>query len=151
MENKALKRQPLNLTFKSCPKCNEEKPASEFYKDYRNSERLESWCKKCKALSTNSRVGAIKYWPHLSAAEGLSEYNRLFNLQMGCCSICDEHQSTLSKAMAVDHNHETGEVRGLLCLECNLGLGKFRDSSVILEKAINYLNKPRLSLVRGNS
>lgn len=39
----------------------------------------------------------------------------------------------------MDHDHTTGKIRGLLCFGCNTGLGKFKDSIVILNKAINYL------------
>jgi hypothetical protein len=45
------------------------------------------------------------------------------------------------KALAVDHNHETGALRGLLCCDCNQALGKFQDSRDILLKAIRYLDK----------
>src|SRR4030042_5864910 len=52
-----------------------------------------------------------------------NEYNELFEKQNECCAICGEHQSKFNKAFAVDHNHETGEVRGLLCQNCNNVLG----------------------------
>lgn len=69
------------------------------------------------------------------------EYNDIFNKQNGCCAICGTHQSELSRPLGVDHDHETGEIRGLLCYKCNTGLGMFRDNTKILEIAIGYLKK----------
>lgn len=64
------------------------------------------------------------------------------------CKICGIHQSKLKRILAVDHNHSSGKVRGLLCSHCNTGLGYFRDSIELLEKAINYL-KLKTSITSG--
>lgn len=71
----------------------------------------------------------------------LEEYNKMFEDQNGCCAICNEHQLTLNQILYVDHCHESGRVRGLLCLNCNILLGKAKDSEKILFKAIEYLKK----------
>lgn len=73
----------------------------------------------------------------------LEEYNTLFLNQKGCCSICEVHQLDLTdpRALAVDHNHTTGKVRGLLCSTCNKALGLFNDSIDLLMKATNYLKE----------
>jgi hypothetical protein len=71
----------------------------------------------------------------------LEEYNKLFNKQNGKCAICGKHQSELKKILSVDHNHETGKIRGLLCYNCNNGLGCFKDNKNILKSAENYLNE----------
>ena len=68
----------------------------------------------------------------------LKEYNQLVIKQNGLCSICKQKSI---RNLAVDHNHETGAIRGLLCVRCNTGLGMFRDNVLILEEAIKYLNK----------
>lgn len=72
---------------------------------------------------------------------GLSatEYDRRLAEQDGCCAICRRHAELLGKPLAVDHDHTTREIRGLLCDDCNLGLGKFRDRIDLLEEAIAYL------------
>ena len=59
------------------------------------------------------------------------------------CAICgtDDPNFGHVKTFSVDHDHETGKVRGLLCLHCNLGLGKFKDNSTNLRKAADYLDK----------
>lgn len=71
----------------------------------------------------------------------LEEYNKIFEKQNGCCAICRQHQSELKKKLAIDRNHNTGEVRGLLCDNCNHGLGMFHTDNGIdlLKKAIKYL------------
>ena len=72
---------------------------------------------------------------------GLKEYDELFITQEGCCAICGTHQTELSRALVVDHNHETGEIRGLLCHKCNLTLGYVNDNIRVLINAIKYLEK----------
>ena len=67
------------------------------------------------------------------------DYEFLFISQNGKCAICGKVQEELGKSLAVDHNHETMEVRGLLCASCNLGLGAFSDSPILLKNAIRYL------------
>jgi len=69
----------------------------------------------------------------------LVEYEDLFKSQKGCCAICGRPQSEYKRRFAVDHDHVTGEVRALLCCYCNQGLGHFRDSLELLEKAAGYL------------
>lgn len=68
----------------------------------------------------------------------LEEYENLHRKQNGLCAIC--LQAVDTKAMAVDHDHVTGTIRGLLCHWCNKGLGQFKDDPVVLERAVGYLN-----------
>lgn len=73
---------------------------------------------------------------------GLAEYNNILEMQGGGCAICggkDQHYR-----LAVDHCHDTKAVRGLLCANCNRGLGLFKDSPDRLERAMNYLKSARL-------
>jgi hypothetical protein len=71
----------------------------------------------------------------------LTEYNNLYNEQNGCCKICNKHQMEFKHNLSIDHCHKTNEIRGLLCVNCNHGLGKFQDNVTFLENAIKYLNK----------
>ena len=64
---------------------------------------------------------------------------QLFAAQGGACYICRYAFGQKTGDMKVDHNHDTGEVRGLLCDLCNRGLGMFRDNTTNLNKAISYL------------
>jgi hypothetical protein len=68
----------------------------------------------------------------------LEDYNLLLEKQNEKCKICNRDCST-GKSLAVDHNHETGKVRGLLCKNCNIGLGMFFDNLDFLESAVLYL------------
>jgi hypothetical protein len=70
----------------------------------------------------------------------LAQYDLMFNEQGGCCAICGRHQSELKKALAVDHDHKTGNIRKLLCARCNILLGFAKDNVELLEASIKYLN-----------
>jgi len=70
----------------------------------------------------------------------IEEYNKMFNTQKGCCFICKIHQTNLKKKLFIDHNHETGKVRGLLCGHCNSAIGFAKENIDILNNIINYLN-----------
>jgi 5-methylcytosine-specific restriction endonuclease McrA len=76
----------------------------------------------------------------------LEDYNKMFAEQEGCCAICNKHQSEFDKALAIDHDHKSGEVRGLLCMPCNTALGKFRDDTNLLQSAIRYLDSAKAGL-----
>lgn len=73
-------------------------------------------------------------------------YNEMFNEQNGCCFICGDHQSEITKTLHVDHDHDNGEVRGLLCSDCNLGIGLLKEDVNILRNAVKYLEKKELVL-----
>ena len=70
-------------------------------------------------------------------------YQKTFEAQGGKCAICGRNNSgrSNSKRFCVDHNHITGQVRGLLCHPCNSGIGKLKDDVDLLQKAIHYLQQ----------
>jgi hypothetical protein len=73
------------------------------------------------------------------------QYTQMSFDQNGCCSICGQPESAINvgtnkvQKLAVDHCHKTGKVRALLCMDCNRGLGKFKDDPKRLQGAIDYL------------
>lgn len=74
------------------------------------------------------------------------EYDELFIQQNGVCLICfknetSHHQNGKVKRLAVDHCHETGKVRGLLCNRCNTAIGLLQNNPVLAQKASDYLIK----------
>lgn len=70
------------------------------------------------------------------------DYDRMLEEQHGVCAICGKPETKPNaKYLAVDHNHETGEVRGLLCNNCNRALGLLKDDIEVLQNAINYLKE----------
>jgi hypothetical protein len=75
----------------------------------------------------------------------IDQYDRLLEEQRGVCAICKREEVKAKQgvimALAVDHCHKTGKVRGLLCNSCNLALGKFGDDAGRLRAAINYLGE----------
>lgn len=77
----------------------------------------------------------------------LEEYVQMAVERGNKCDICGQPETQMRdgkvKALAVDHDHNTGAVRGLLCCDCNQALGKFKDSTAILTSAIQYLDKDR--------
>lgn len=84
-------------------------------------------------------------WPILQYPISDQEKAHLIELQENRCAICGGDGWTINnncRNLAVDHNHETNEVRGLLCSACNLGLGCFKDKVSNLRKAIAYLTNP---------
>jgi hypothetical protein len=114
-----------------------------------------------KELRYNSRVEYLKEYNKLNSDRikslkllskygiTLSEYQTTLDLQGGKCAICNEGETARSNAgyvknLAVDHCHTTGEVRGLLCNRCNVGIGYLNDDVVRLHSAIKYLNKEKL-------
>lgn len=70
----------------------------------------------------------------------LSAYTDMLASQNGACKIC-KRAPTANQILAVDHCHTTGRVRGLLCNNCNNGLGRFKDNTYLLQSAIDYLNE----------
>jgi len=69
----------------------------------------------------------------------LEDQNELFVKQEGRCAICGRHGNEIFRGLMVDHDHQTGRVRGLLCHNCNAGIGNLRDDIQILQNAIAYL------------
>lgn len=70
----------------------------------------------------------------------LEAFNAVAELQGHVCAICGTHDTTTrAKRLVVDHDHQTGRVRALLCHRCNCGLGYFKDNPALLRKALVYL------------
>src|ERR1035438_2699015 len=92
-------------------------------------------CKECRRRA--SRASYYKFNDkrrdyRYQATFGISlmEYNTMFAIQNGLCAGCHRHQTQFNTRFAVDHDHKTGKVRGLLCRSCNWVLGKIDDSTV---------------------
>lgn len=71
----------------------------------------------------------------------IEDYDKLLAEQDGKCKICGITPEGHGQYLAVDHCHETGTIRGLLCTKCNVSLGNFKDDAVLLAKAVDYLLK----------
>lgn len=93
---------------------------------------------KGKALNRRAK---LKYYYNMTT----DDYNGLFQQQKGCCAICGKHQSEIKWRLAIDHDHNTNEIRGLLCRPCNSNLGRFEKgrkfNPLLTHKFMEYLYK----------
>jgi hypothetical protein len=71
----------------------------------------------------------------------VEQLDAIIDAQRGKCALCEETLKLGTKSVHVDHCHETGKVRGVLCARCNLGIGRFGDHIRGLERAIEYLKR----------
>ncbi len=130
--------------WKSCPECGES-DRQKFYLD-KNGNKSNARCKEChKAYckkNWHSKTREQKQASRVRAMYGIEpeQYLKMYNDQKGCCAICGEEPST-QRGLHLDHCHETGKVRGLLCHGCNVGIGSLRDDPDILKKALDYLKE----------
>lgn len=92
-----------------------------------------------------------EYWIRRRFGLSPTEYKRLLALQGGGCAICGAETSVNGQRLAVDHDHTTGAIRGLLCRSCNLGIGYFRDNPDLLARAVEYLNRSRSASIVDRS
>ncbi|WP_399137321.1 endonuclease VII domain-containing protein [Streptomyces sp. NBUA17] len=113
---------------KLCRSCGEVKPHSEWHRNATASDGLSTRCKACRAVE--GRAG------HLKRQYGITEMERdaLVASQGGACCIC-----LAAPAAHVDHCHETGRVRGVLCFSCNAALGQFKDRPDVIRRAAAYV------------
>lgn len=134
------------MTKKRCPTCYADKPIDEFWKGQSSCipctkyKQKNRWC---------SRTPAKRLEQHLKYKYGVShaEFTDAWNTQNGNCAICENELPDLMaydnrrRGYAIDHNHETGAFRGILCIKCNSLLGMASDSVDVLSAAIKYLEE----------
>jgi hypothetical protein len=125
--------------MKRCPDCGEWKPPEQFPRNRRTKDGRNTYCKPChnaRGRATRERLyGGGRHY-HLVRRYGIgaAEVEELIRKQAGVCPICGKPDPE-----HVDHDHVTNEVRGVLCFNCNGGLGQFRDDVQALRNAIEYL------------
>lgn len=121
------------MEIKKCITCNNTKSLDSFYK--RSSGKgIEGECKTCWSRRSTCRKLNIT----------IEQYDKIH--ESNTCEICGRTEGRIKKTgedfkLNIDHNHETKKTRGLLCLNCNTALGKFKDSVILLTKTIEYLEK----------
>lgn len=149
--------------MKICTKCKKEYLATReyFFRHVRQKDGLNSWCKKCcgqytkiyrsqhreyrknynKKYELTSRAKIIRRNCMLKSRFGitLEQYDKMFEEQNGNCAICGLPE--LMKRLAVDHNHETGKVRALLCNRCNLLVGQIENNYELIDGILGYLQE----------
>ena len=124
---------------KFCVACGAIKPLTDFPRNRSDSTGYATYCKPChnaKTRESKKRLygGTREYHLRQRYGIGEKEFAELLAEQGGGCAICGA-----ADPQHVDHDHRTGWVRGILCFNCNGGLGQFRDDPGALSKAITYL------------
>lgn len=133
------------MSTKSCTKCREIKPYSDFYKDHRNPNLLRPKCKPChngeSAINyENNKDGWRDKFYQRKYGLTLIQYEDLLKAQNGVCAICEQVESSAKfMYLSVDHDHLTGEVRGLLCAFCNRLLGMYERNREKFDRFDTYL------------
>ena len=146
------------MESKQCIKCKQLKLLSDFHKVRKNVDKPRNICKQCHndQFKKNYRNNPEKYRAYTNSKSyrpeikrrsnlkkfGLTidDYDKMLENQNGVCAIC-LNSCNSGKRLAVDHCHETGKVRQLLCRRCNQSIGKFNDDPILLQKAVDYLLK----------
>lgn len=134
---------------KHCNKCDTTKPVEEF-RFRKDRDSYDSQCKECKRAYSReydrnredkARVLALKRARAFEKLYGIAYEDKrlLLEAQSGKCAICEKLLAWDSTDAHLDHNHATDEIRGILCMDCNHGIGKLKDSPEIVMKAYGYL------------
>ncbi|QBI89974.1 endonuclease VII [Escherichia phage HZP2] len=143
----------MSQQAKTCIACGEFKPLTQYYKNASSLDGHIGTCKACKAKQQRERrarksnaerykkEAARRRANHLRANYGIEEetYRKMYEEQHGVCAICKQPESIEGRSLCVDHSHITGEVRGLLCSNCNRGIGLLKDSPELVRNAFHYL------------
>lgn len=140
---------------------------SHFSKDKYAKDGLNNWCKQCikeyrsrPEVKQKTKLREKLYYSNTKNIKEnnrlfkkfsitLQDYNELLKLQNYRCKICGIDENNCKKGLEIDHCHKTNKIRGLLCMECNTGLGKFKDNKEFLKEAINYLNSGSELMFKG--
>ena len=138
--------------MKICRKCKTLRQLHEFHKNTRGQNVPCKFCERERYHKhKTARLEARKVYREKNkelisikknrANATVDEFKKLFTEQDGKCAICFTHQSNLNRRIAVDHDHDTKKIRGLLCDKCNRAIGLLKDRIDILQNAITYLQK----------
>ena len=143
-ESSTRNKPPEGVVLKpvKCSQCGET-DRTKFYvnkKGYKTTSMCRECHKKQCMVRWHARTPVEKQATRVKAMYGLEpeQYKEMHKAQQGKCAICNEEPKT-KRGLHVDHDHETGKVRGLLCHGCNVALGSFKESVTLLNKAVEYL------------
>lgn len=137
--------------MKTCKICGIDKEESLFQKCKGFKDGIRTQCIDCRRVYERASFHKNKHKRVYSYEDnkdrklqkaygiGYQEYLTMLEIQNGACAICGTTDTGNRKAFHVDHCHKTGKVRGLLCGNCNSGIGNLRDDVQLLKRAIQYL------------
>lgn len=147
------RRSGMNLSSsssKTCSKCKTNKPVVDFRIKKNSPDGCVSWCISCEKeyrLKHQSEFPNARKMAHRIFRYGVTgeQYDNMLKSQNGVCAICGNPESTIvngkPKSLSIDHSHLSGQVRQLLCDDCNVAIGRLHDSPELAEKAAAYLRK----------
>ncbi|MFJ4787907.1 endonuclease VII domain-containing protein [Streptomyces sp. NPDC088794] len=125
---KVREKVPVPSGHKRCPQCEAVKPHADWERNRSSADGWSSYCRECRA--ERNRISYFKRKYGLAPAE----LDALIADQLGICCIC-----LAAPAEHVDHCHQTGRVRGVLCFSCNAALGQFKDRPDAIRRAAAYV------------
>lgn len=135
----------LSVTEKKCTKCGVVKARSNFTKG-ESVGGLHSWCRPCTSDYARARRTSgpppgerVARWKSQGINATWHDYQAFMKAQDGKCAICDRTEEEVGRSHALDHDHETGNPRGILCTTCNSAIGLLWDSPDALRRALTYL------------
>lgn len=126
---------------RTCHECNADFVAGTWNAKYCSDKCYKTVKNRVVKLNPNYSFNNHKSSIRQNFGLSIAQYEDMMTEQQNRCAICRIHQSEEKRRFAVDHNHDTGQIRGLLCINCNRGLGAFKDSDEMLVEATEYLRK----------
>lgn len=126
--------------MKRCPSCGMSKDRETGF--YKHKNRTSGYCIECSRGNNEAQREIQKdSWVRRTYGISLKEYKVLLEDQNNACAICKREASVFKKSLAVDHCHDSGKIRGLLCGSCNRGIGLLQESAEVLTNAVEYLKR----------
>jgi len=144
-----------------CTRCQKEKHPEEMSVDKKRNSGLSSWCKQCRARTAKNwaaknperyreqqshkkpqeYLAQRDYMLRYRYGISLAEYETMLEAQNRSCAICKKPASKLTYLLHVDHCHDHGHVRGLLCSGCNLYVGYVKNNPEVFANGSEYLKR----------
>ena len=111
----------------------------------KNKDRLPQLSKQYRERFRDKVFLVNRKFTHKKYGISQDIFDAMFESQRGLCAICNLPETKLIRGelvtMSIDHDHNTGKVRGLLCAKCNTGLGQFKDNIDNMRNAVKYLER----------
>ena len=135
----------ITTKTKICKDCGIDKKLTDFSKDFVKKDKLKTYCKKCAAI--RFKMWREKNIEEILLKDRIKHYIRKYGIskekalelvdnRIGKCEICFNE-----KPLVVDHQHDTGNIRGMICSSCNSMIGYSKENIQNLYSCIEYLRK----------
>jgi hypothetical protein len=143
-----MDREYIGPLEKVCGRCQQTLPVTSFAKNSAKPDGLQERCRECRAehhqqtkhLRPKPSKESKRKWLVTSYGITQEQFEQMLAAQNHTCAICNSPDWG-KPSPSIDHCHDTGKVRGLLCNNCNLGIGLLGDNWQTLSNALNYLER----------